>query len=54
MGLEIIIGLIAAIILMGLIFAYILSRDQLFPPYQEPVAKEDVQAAWPFPTSKRP
>jgi energy-converting hydrogenase Eha subunit F len=54
MTLEIIVGLIAAIIIMGLVFAYILSRDQLFPPYQEPVAKEDVQAAWPFPTGKRP
>jgi hypothetical protein len=57
MGLEIIIGLIATVIITGLIFAYLLSRNQLFPPYQEPiepVAKEDIQAAWPFPTGKRP
>jgi hypothetical protein len=57
MGLEIIVALIAFIVFMGLVFAYILSRNQLFPPYQEPiepVAKEDIQAAWPFPTGKRP
>jgi hypothetical protein len=55
MGLEITLGLIAFIIVVGLVFAYLYSKNQLFPPYQEPVkAKEDVQAAWPFPTSKGP
>lgn len=33
--------------------------DMADPPYQEPVqdvplAKEDIQAAWPFPHSRRP
>ena len=55
MGLEIIVASIAFIVFMGLVFAYLLSRNQLFPPYQEPVepiAKEDIN--WPFPTSRKP
>jgi len=57
MGLEIIVASIAFIVFMGLVFAYLLSRTQLFPPYQEPIepiAKEDIQASWPFPTSRKP
>ena len=64
MGLEIIVALIAFIVFMGLIFAYLYSKNQLFPPYQEPVAKcpfgfgntakEDVDPNWPFPTGRRP
>jgi energy-converting hydrogenase Eha subunit F len=57
MGLIVFISIIAIIAILGILIAYGLSRNQLFPPYQEPiepVAKEDIQAAWPFPTGKRP
>jgi len=47
------VGLIAFIIIMGFVFAYLFSRDQLFPPYQEPVTpKQDVDENWPFPKSR--
>ena len=58
MGLIVFISIIAVIAILGILLVYGYNRDQLFPPYQEPdkplVAKEDVQAAWPFPTSRRP
>ena len=57
MGLIVFISIVAIIAILGILIAYGLSRDQLFPPYQEPIepiAKEDIQAAWPFPTGKRP
>jgi hypothetical protein len=57
----------ALLILVGAAFAcYLVYRwqeatvDMADPPYQEPVkpeapvAKEDVQATWPFPHSRRP
>jgi energy-converting hydrogenase Eha subunit F len=55
MGLIVFISIVAIIAILGFLIAYGLSRDQLFPPYQEPiepVAKEDIN--WPFPTGKRP
>ena len=58
MGLIVFVSIIAIIAILGVLIAYGLSRDQLFPPYQEPIepvkAKEDIQAAWPFPTSRKP
>jgi energy-converting hydrogenase Eha subunit F len=64
MGLIIFVSIVAIIAILGFLIAYGLQRDQLFPPYQEPLdkcpmgfqnqepAKED--SNWPFPTTRRP
>jgi energy-converting hydrogenase Eha subunit F len=59
-------SIVAIIAILGILIAYGISQNQLFPPYQEPVAKcpmgfgnqnqepakEDI--TWPFPTGSKP
>ena len=64
MGLIVFLSIIAIIAILGILIVWGYNRDQLFPPYQEPVgkcpmgfsnqepAKEDIN--WPFPTSRKP
>jgi hypothetical protein len=47
---------VCAIVIFIALFVYWYKIEPV-APYQEPtepVAKEDIQAAWPFPTSKKP
>jgi hypothetical protein len=52
MGLELTItfAIITFIIVLAVLVVYFSKQDQLLPPYQEPVAKEDI--SWPFPQDK--
>lgn len=66
MGLIVFASIVAIIAILGILIAYGISQDQLFPPYQEPVgkcpmgfgsqepAKEDINPNWPFPTGGKP